>query len=70
MKWIFRYLRGSSKFCLSFGSSKPVLKGYIDADMVDGLDGIKSTFGYFIYFCRGNCIMAIEIAEMCYLSYN
>uniref|UniRef100_A0A2N9G995 Reverse transcriptase Ty1/copia-type domain-containing protein n=1 Tax=Fagus sylvatica TaxID=28930 RepID=A0A2N9G995_FAGSY len=33
VKWIFRYLRGSSKSCLSFGSSKPVLEGYTDADM-------------------------------------
>ena len=26
VKWIFKYLRGSSNSCLSFGSSKPVLE--------------------------------------------
>ena len=27
VKWIFRYLRGTSKVCLSFGGSKPFLEG-------------------------------------------
>ena len=27
VKWIFRYLRGSSKLCLTFGDSKPILEG-------------------------------------------
>ena len=27
VKWIFRYLRGSSKLCLIFGDSKPILEG-------------------------------------------
>ena len=53
MKWIFRYLRGSSKPCLSFCSSKPVLKGYTNADMVGDLDGRKSTFGFLFTFARG-----------------
>ena len=53
VKWIFRYLRGSSKSCLSFGSSKPVLKGYTDADMVGDLDGKKSTSGYLFIFVGG-----------------
>ena len=32
VKWIFRYLRGNSKLCLTFGDSKPVLEGYVDAN--------------------------------------
>ena len=27
VKWIFRYLRGTSKICLCFGDVKPVLAG-------------------------------------------
>uniref|UniRef100_A0A2N9HS85 Integrase catalytic domain-containing protein n=1 Tax=Fagus sylvatica TaxID=28930 RepID=A0A2N9HS85_FAGSY len=38
VKWIFRYLRGSPKSCLSFGSSKLVLEGYTDANMAGDLD--------------------------------
>ena len=53
MKWIFRYLRGSSKLCLTFGDSKPVLEGYVDAGWVDDLDGRKSTLGYLFTFAGG-----------------
>ena len=69
MKWIFRYLRGSSKSCLSFGSSKLVLEGYIDVDMAGDLDGRKSTSGY-LFTLQGDCIMAVKIAEVCCLIYN
>ena len=34
VKWIFKYLRGTSKLCLCFGKGKPVLKGYTYADIV------------------------------------
>ena len=43
VKWIFRYLRGRSKLCLTFGDFKPVLEGYVDADWAGDLDGRKST---------------------------
>ena len=35
--WIFKYLRGTSKLCLSFRKGKPVLEGYTDADMAGTL---------------------------------
>ena len=53
VKWIFRYLRGSYKSCLSFGSFKPVLEGYTNAIMAGDLDGSKSTFGYLFTFAKG-----------------
>ena len=53
VKWIFKYLRGTSKLCLSFGKGKPVLEGYTDADMADDLDGRKYTSGYLFTFVRG-----------------
>ena len=39
-------MRDSSKSCLSFGSSKLVLEGYIDADMAGDHDSKKSTSRY------------------------
>ena len=39
VKWIFKYLRGTSKLFLSFGKGKLVLEGYTDANMVGDLDG-------------------------------
>ena len=53
VKWIFRYLRGTSKLCLCFGKGKPVLGGYIDADMAGDLDGRKSTSSYLFTFVGG-----------------
>ena len=53
VKWIFRYLRGRSKLCLTFGESKSVLKGYVDADWVGDLNGRKSTSGYLFTFVEG-----------------
>ena len=38
MKWIFRYLRGTSKVCLSFGGLEPSLEGYTDSEMARDLD--------------------------------
>ena len=53
MKWILRYLRGTSKTCLCFGIDKPMLVGCTDADMVGNVDSRKPTFGYLIIFSRG-----------------
>ena len=53
MKWILRYLRGTSKTCLCFGTDKLVLVGCTDADMEGDVDSRKFTFGYLIIFSRG-----------------
>ena len=53
VKWILRYLRGTSKMCLCFGDGKPVLTGYTDADMAGDVDSRKSTSGYLITFAGG-----------------
>ncbi|KAI4347747.1 hypothetical protein L6164_008530 [Bauhinia variegata] len=53
VKWILRYLRGTSRFCLCFGASKHVLDGYTDADMIGDVDSRKSTSGYLMTFVGG-----------------
>lgn len=53
MKWIFKYLRGTSKVCLSFEGSKPFLEGYTNSDMVGDLDSRKSTFRHLFTFAQG-----------------
>lgn len=50
MKWIFRYLRGTSKICLAFQGSKLVLEDFIDANMTCDLDGRKLISGYLVTF--------------------
>ena len=39
--------------CLTFGDSKLVLEGYVDADWAGDLDGRKSTSRYLFTFARG-----------------
>jgi Reverse transcriptase (RNA-dependent DNA polymerase) len=53
VKWILRYLRGTSKLCLSFGKGELVLEGYTDADMAGDLNHKKSTSGYVFTFAGG-----------------
>lgn len=53
VKWILRYLRGTTKRCLCFGKGKPVLEGYTDADMTGDVDSRKSTSGYLTTFAGG-----------------
>ena len=33
VKWILKYLKGTSHYCLCFGHFETVLEGFIDADM-------------------------------------
>jgi hypothetical protein len=50
VKWILRYLNGTSHYCLCFGNNDVVLKGYTDAYMVEEVDTRNSTTGYLYTF--------------------
>ena len=43
VKWILRYLRGSSDTCLCFTSTSLKLEGYVDANFTSDIDSRKST---------------------------
>nr|GEX83882.1 retrovirus-related Pol polyprotein from transposon TNT 1-94 [Tanacetum cinerariifolium] len=53
VKWIFRYLRGTSKLGITFGNGKPTLVGYTDSDLAGNKDNMKSTSGYLMTFAGG-----------------
>ncbi|CAH9096206.1 unnamed protein product [Cuscuta epithymum] len=53
VKWILRYLRGTSKLGITFGNGEPVLVGYTDSDMAGNKDNMKSTSGYLMTFAGG-----------------
>ncbi|XP_071909816.1 secreted RxLR effector protein 161-like [Coffea arabica] len=53
VKWILRYLKGTSRLCLCFGNGKTMLDGYTNADMAGDLDNRKSTSGYLMIFAGG-----------------
>jgi len=46
VKWILRYLRGTSNKHLCFGGSNTVLAGYVDSDLAGDIDTRRSTTGY------------------------
>jgi len=46
VKWILRYLKGTSGMSLCFRKSNIILQGYSDADLGGDLDSRKSTTGY------------------------
>ena len=45
IKWILRYLRGTTNQALCFGGSNIALQGYVDANMVGDRDNRRSTTG-------------------------
>ena len=46
VKWILRYLRGTSTHALCFGGVDTFLQGYVDSDMAGDKDSRRSTTGY------------------------
>jgi hypothetical protein len=46
VKWILRYLRGTSTHALCFGGSYIVLQGYVDSNMAGDKDSRRSTMWY------------------------
>ena len=55
VKWIMRYLKGSSETCLSFTAGGLKLKGFVDAALAGDIDSRKSTTGY-VYTLGGTTI--------------
>ena len=55
VKWILRYLKGSSDICLYFTGASLKLQGYVDADFASDIDSRKSTTG-FVFTLGGTTI--------------
>ena len=53
VKWILRYLKGTSSMCLRFGSSKPQLDGFTDSYKSADVDTTRSTSGYVMTYAGG-----------------
>ena len=48
VKWILRYLKGSSDTFLYFTGASLKLQGYVDADFAGDIDSRKSTIGFVV----------------------
>eukprot|EP00253_Pinus_taeda_P005822 PITA_05822 len=45
VKWVLRYLRGTSSYCISYNKSSEFVCGYVDSDFAGDLDKRRSTSG-------------------------
>ena len=59
VKWILRYLRGTTSHALCFGGSSTVLQGYVDSNMAGDKDSRRSTTGY-VFTVGGTAISWIS----------
>ena len=64
VKWLLRYLRGTSSTSLRFGKGKVTLHDFVDADLGGDVDSSKSTSGY-IYTIGGTIVSWIQASEVC-----
>ena len=55
VKWILRYLHGTSNVCIEYGRKNEGLQVFIDADFGGDLDQRKSTLGY-VFCLEGSAI--------------
>ena len=53
VKWILRYVRGTSKVCMCFDSGELMLDGYTNLDMTGDVDSKKSISCFLMTFVRG-----------------
>ncbi|GJW71982.1 putative RNA-directed DNA polymerase [Tanacetum coccineum] len=65
VKWIFRYLRGTSKLGITFGNGKPMLVGYTDSDLAGNKDNMKSTSGYLMNM-QGEAVSWMPLKMVCF----
>ena len=62
VKWILRYLKGSSDTCLCFTGASLKLQGYVDVDFAGDIDSRKSTTG-FVFILGGTAISWLQICK-------
>ncbi|KAE8705011.1 Cytochrome P450 84A1 [Hibiscus syriacus] len=55
VKWILRYLRGTTNKALCFKGGDTILTGYVDADLAGNIDIRRSTTGY-VYTLGGTAV--------------
>ena len=55
VKWILRYLRGTTSKALCFKGGDTILTGYVDADLAGNVDIRRSTTGY-VYTLGGTAV--------------
>jgi hypothetical protein len=53
VKWVLRYLRGTSDYCITYNNGRELVCGYVDSDFAGDLDKRRSTSGYVFTLAGG-----------------
>ena len=64
MKWLLRYMTGTSSTSLCFGKDKVTLQGFVDDDLCRDVDSSKST-SRFIYTISGTTVSWMLSLQKC-----
>ncbi|KAF3680275.1 putative disease resistance RPP13-like protein 1-like [Capsicum annuum] len=64
VKWLLRYLKGTSSTSLCFGNGEVILQGFVDADLSGDVDSSMSTSGY-IYTIGGTAVSWMSRLQKC-----
>ena len=56
VKWVLRYLRGTSDYCVTFNETSDSICGFVDSDFAGDLDKRRSTSGY-VFTLAGGAII-------------
>lgn len=68
VKWVLRYLTGTSDHCISFDGREGTVCGYVDADYAGDLDKRRSTTCYVFTLARGVISWMSKLQETVALS--
>eukprot|EP00253_Pinus_taeda_P025652 PITA_25652 len=68
VKWVLRYLRGTSDHCIIFNGSEGSVCRYVDVDYAGDLDKRSSTIGYFFTLLGGAIRVMSKLQERVVLS--
>ena len=62
VKWVLRYLRGTSNYCITFNGSSDVIYGYVNLDFAGDLDKRICTSRYVFTLERGliSCMLKLQ----------
>jgi hypothetical protein len=55
VKWVLRYLRGTSDYCITYNNGCELVCGYVDSDFAGDMEKMRSTSGY-VFTLEGGAI--------------
>jgi hypothetical protein len=67
MKWVLRYLRGTSDYCITYNGGRELVCGYVDSDFAGDLDKRRLTSGYIFTLASGAISWMSKLQNMLHM---